>query len=111
RRVVTDVFTATERVLREVMTPRTEVEFLPGCMPLDEAVDYVAGQPHSRYPVIGHSPDEILGMVHVRDVLTATHREHAHDLRTIADLTRKMPMLPGSLPLVPALARMRRRGH
>jgi putative hemolysin len=113
RRVLTDVFTATDRVLREVMIPRTEVDFLAGSMPLEEAADYVADRPHSRYPVIGESPDDILGVVHVRDVLTAAHRrDHGQDgPGVVSELTRPTPTLPGSLPLVKALAQMRRRGH
>jgi putative hemolysin len=113
RRVLTDVFTATDRVLREVMIPRTEVDFLAGSMPLEEAADYVADRPHSRYPVIGESPDDILGVVHVRDVLTAAHRrDHGQDgPSVVSELTRPAPTLPGSLPLVQALAQMRRRGH
>ena len=111
RRVLSDVFTATDRVLREVMTPRTEAEFLPGGMPLDQAADHATDRPHSRYPVIGDSPDDVLGVVHVRDVLTAAHRRDVDGPRAVADLAREAPVLPGSLPLVPALSQMRRRGH
>ena len=113
RRVLSDVFTATDRVLREVMMPRTEAEFLPGSMPIDETADYVADRPHSRYPVIGDSPDDILGVVHIRDVITGAHRRgrNPDSPRTTADLAREAPVLPGSLPLVQALSQMRRRGH
>ncbi|MGH3796601.1 MAG: hemolysin family protein [Pseudonocardiaceae bacterium] len=113
RRVLTDVFTATDRVLREVMIPRTEAEFLPGSTPIDEAADYVAQRPHSRYPVIGDSPDDILGVVHIRDVLTATHRRSRGQdgPQVVADVARDAPALPGSMPLVLALSQMRRRGH
>lgn len=113
RRVLTDVFTATDRVLREVMVPRTEVDFLPGSTGVGEAAAYVANQPHSRYPVTGDSPDDILGVVHVRDLLTAAHRRyHGRDgPETVGELAREAPALPGSLPLVQALSQMRRRGH
>ncbi|HEU0090413.1 MAG TPA: hemolysin family protein [Pseudonocardiaceae bacterium] len=113
RRVLTDVFTATDRVLREVMIPRTEVDFLPGSMPLDEATDHVADRPHSRYPVIGDSPDDIFGVVHIREVFTAAHRRSRGQggPKTVADVAREAPVLPGSLPLVQALSQMRRRGH
>jgi putative hemolysin len=113
RRVLTDVFTATDRVLREVMVPRTEVDFLSGSVGVEEAAGYVADRPHSRYPVIGESPDEVLGVVHVRDLLTAAHRrDHGQDApETVGELAREAPVLPGSLPLVQALSQMRRRGH
>lgn len=116
RRVLTDVFAATDRVLSEVMIPRTEVDFLAGTMPIEEAADYIASRPHSRYPVAGDTPDDILGVAHVRDVLTAAHRhQHGHSRadhpQTVAELAREAPWLPGTLPLVSALSQMRRRGH
>ena len=66
-----------------------------------------------RVNVTGDSPDDILGVAHVRDVLTAVHRR---DLgkdapATVAALVREATFLPGGLPLIQALSRMRRRGH
>ena len=55
RRIVDDVFDAGARGLREVMLPRTEVDFLPGDMPAYKAVREVLQAPHSRYPVMGDS--------------------------------------------------------
>jgi len=113
RRVLTDVFTATDRVLREVMVPRTEVDFLPGSMATHDAADFITERPHSRYPVIGASPDDVRGVVHVRDVLTAAHRrDHGQEApQTVVELCRQPLMLPGTLALVPALAQMRQGGH
>jgi putative hemolysin len=113
RRVLTDVFTATDRVLQEVMVPRTEVDFLPGSMATHDAADFITERPHSRYPVIGASPDDVRGVVHVRDVMTAAHRrDHGQEApQTVVELCRQPLMLPGTLALVPALAQMRRDGH
>ena len=64
RQIVDDVFAAGERSLREVMLPRTEVDFLPGDMPAHKAVRELTKAPHSRYPVTGDSADDIIGFVH-----------------------------------------------
>jgi putative hemolysin len=113
RRVLTDVFNATDRVLQEVMVPRTEVDFLSGSMGIHDAADFVTERPHSRYPVVGASPDDVQGVVHVRDLLAATHRGHHNQPapRTVVELSRRPLFLPGTLPLVSALAQMRRQGH
>jgi putative hemolysin len=113
RRVLTDVLTATDRVLREVMIPRTEVDFLPESSGVEEAAAYVENRPHSRYPVIGDSLDDVRGIVHVRDLLTAAHRrdDGKEELATVGQLARPALTLPGSLPLVPALSQMRQHGH
>ncbi|HXV94720.1 MAG TPA: hemolysin family protein [Pseudonocardia sp.] len=113
RRVLRDVFDAADRQLAAVMVPRTEVEFLSASTPLDEAAREAIGKPHSRYPVIGDTVDDVVGMVLVRDLLTAVvtgdgagGREGAEG-RTVADVTRPVPLVPGSKPLLSALSEMR----
>ena len=69
RKLIDEVFAAGERQLREVMIPRTEVEFLEGSMTVARAAKVTATAPHSRYPVARSSQDDVLGFVHVRDLL------------------------------------------
>ena len=108
RRVLSDVFGAANRQLAEVMVPRTEVEFLAADTPLDQAARQVLDKPHSRYPVIGDTVDEVVGVVHLRDLLTnAFTFEGDVDGRTVGDIARPAPLLPGSKPVLAALAEMR----
>jgi putative hemolysin len=106
RRVLADVFGAADRQLAAVMIPRTEVEFLPADMPLAQAARNVLDKPHSRYPVIGQTVDDVAGVVHVRDLLTAVLTD-AGPARSVGDLARPVPLVPGSKPLLAALADMR----
>ncbi|MEV0086913.1 hemolysin family protein [Saccharopolyspora sp. NPDC050642] len=108
RRLLSDAFKATDRVLGEVMVPRTEVDFLDRTTPLPEAIAEVAGKPHSRYPVIRDTADDVVGFIHVRDLLATTHG--GHEARTVGDLTRPVTALPASKPVLAALSQMRRRG-
>jgi putative hemolysin len=105
RRVLSDVFGAADRQLSGVMVPRTEVEFLAAATPLADAARTVLDKPHSRYPVIGDTVDDVVGVVHVRDLLTAVLNGTA--TRTVGDLARAVPLLPGSKPVLAALAEMR----
>ncbi|RCW46990.1 putative hemolysin [Halopolyspora algeriensis] len=109
RQLVTDAFEAGDRVLSEVMVPRTEVHFLDATMSLSDAATELAGKPHSRYPVARDSADDVIGFVHVRDLFAATHGSH-QDSRTVGDLARPIVALPGSKPMLAALGRMRRGG-
>ncbi|MFP5072571.1 hemolysin family protein [Pseudonocardia nantongensis] len=125
RRLLTDAFTATDRVLSEVMVPRTEADFLHADATLDQAITQVLDRPHSRYPVIGETADDVVGVVHVRDLLTAHHAgTHGDDLadrrrpgsaggeRTVGELARPATALPGSKPVLATLDEMRRgAGH
>ena len=105
RRIVDDVFDAGSRGLREVMLPRTEVDFLPGDMPAYKAVREVLQAPHSRYPVMGDSADDIIGFVHVRDLLDP---EVSNRSTPVADLVRPVVSLPDTVRVLRALSDMRR---
>ena len=52
RHIVTEVFDAGKRQIREVLVPRTEVEFLPASLPLTDAAEIAADASHSRFPCI-----------------------------------------------------------
>ena len=108
RKLIDDVFAAGERQLREVMLPRTEVAFLDAGMTLQRALRETAEQPHSRYPVAGTSQDDVIGFLHVRDLMVPA--ANARGLR-VADVAREVKMLPASKKVLPAMSEMRREGH
>ena len=108
RKLIDDVFAAGERQLREVMLPRTEVAFLEASMTLSRAVKETAEQPHSRYPVAGSSQDDVIGFLHVRDLMVPAAK--ARGMR-VADVVREVKLLPGSKRVLPAMSEMRREGH
>lgn len=105
RRIVDDVFAAGERNLREVMVPRTEVDFLPGDMPAHRAVRELSKAPHSRYPVIGDSTDDVIGFVHVRDLLDP---EISSRTTPVAEVARPVLSMPDTVRVLRALSDMRR---
>ena len=51
------------------MRPRTEVSFLSGDLTIAEARRQVRDGPYSRYPIIDKTPDDVLGFIHVRDLM------------------------------------------
>jgi len=108
RTLIDDVFEAGDRELREVMLPRTEVEFLDAGLLVAEAAESVADAPHSRYPVIRGSADDVIGFVHVRDLLSLDESQRT---KRVGALARKVPFFPGSKAVIPALTEMRRRGQ
>src|SRR4051794_30383 len=108
RKLIDDVFAAGERQLREVMIPRTEVEFLEASMTVARAQKLTADAPHSRYPVTRDSQDDVLGFVHVRDLMVPLAK--ARTLK-VADVTRDVKLLPGTKKVLPSLSEMRREGH
>jgi len=108
RKLIDEVFAAGERQLREVMIPRTEVAFLDASMPVSSAARLTADAPHSRYPVAGGSQDDVLGFVHVRDLVVLPEAARG---RKVGDVTREVKLLPGTKRVLPAMSEMRREGH
>jgi putative hemolysin len=104
RGILEDVFDAGERQLHEVMIPRTEVDFLDADLPIFKALKIVTEIGHSRYPVVKGSFDDVVGFVHVRDLIDPDHGSRT--LR-IGELARDVLLLPGTKLVLPALAEMR----
>ena len=107
RELIDDVFEAGERELREVMVPRTEVEFLDSTLPAYKAARLVVELPHSRYPVFRGTQDDVIGFVHIRDILAPDIADRGIRLE---DLVREVLHLPGSKRVLPAMFEMRSAG-
>jgi putative hemolysin len=108
RQLIEDVFEAGDRQLHEVMVPRTEVDFLDASTPVFQAVRLSSNNPHSRYPVIRNSPDEVVGFVHVRDLFAP---EVSGRSVRVGEISRPVKMMPGTKRVLSGLSEMRREGH
>ncbi len=106
RTILDDVFDASETIVAEVMRPRADVVFLDGNQTLAQAAAYVRSMPYSRYPVTGKDFDDVLGFVHVRDLLDVRDP----NAKTVADVTREGISLPGTSKLLPSLELLRKQG-
>ena len=109
RRIVGEVFDAGKRQIREVLRPRTEVEFLAAGTTVGEAARIASSVPYSRLPVYQGSYDNVIGFVHIRDLLGPG----APDKAALVDqAVRPIKFLPISKTVLSALSEMRReRAH
>jgi putative hemolysin len=108
RQLIEDVFEAGDRQLHEVMVPRTEVDFLDAATPVYRAVRTAATSPHSRYPVVRGSQDDVVGFVHVRDLFSP---ELSGTSTRVGEIAREVKMMPGTKKVLSAMSEMRREGH
>ena len=108
RDIVEEVFNASERQIHEVMVPRTEVDFMDVSLTVGKAIDLAVDKAHSRYPVIRGSSDEVIGFIHVRDLLDTSL---ATKETKIIELVRSIIFLPGTKGILPALSEMRKQGQ
>ena len=108
REIVEEVFNASERQIHEVMVPRTEVDFMDVSLTVGKAIELAVDKAHSRYPVIRGSSDEVIGFIHVRDLLDTSLASKG---TKIIELVRSIMFLPGTKGILPALSEMREKGQ
>lgn len=104
-RMIEGVFEFTEKTARDVMTPRTDVVAFPVDITIDEAARRAAQAGRSRYPVYRDSIDDVVGIVHVKQILAAL--TDGRDGQ-IASMMRPPIYVPGSREVEDVLADLKR---
>jgi putative hemolysin len=100
RQLLTGVVRLAERPVREMMTPRTEVDWIEADADLAKIRETIEDSTHSLLPVAEGTPDTILGVVKVRDVLAALVAGRPVSLR---DMMRRVEVVPDQLDAMDAL--------
>ncbi|MCL9983632.1 MAG: hemolysin family protein [Erythrobacter sp.] len=100
RQLLTGVVRLAERPVREMMTPRTEVDWIEADADTAEIRQTIEDSPHSLMPVAEGSPDTILGVVKVREVLAAMVGGEAVSIRA---MMRRVEVVPDQLDAMDAL--------
>jgi putative hemolysin len=103
-KVIAGVVRLADRPVREVMTPRTDVDWLSADATAEDVRDRLLNSPHTRLPVIGASVDEVLGVVQSRDIVAAQIAGKSLDLPS---LMRKAEIVPDQLDAMDALEILR----
>ncbi|MEO8200892.1 MAG: hemolysin family protein [Gemmatimonadota bacterium] len=104
-RLIEGVFEFTEKVAQDVMTPRTQMAALASSLTAAQAADEVAVLRRSRYPVFTESIDEIVGVVHAKDILTTLRTNQEEK---ISAFMRPPLFVPGTREVEDVLADMKR---
>lgn len=103
-KVIAGVVRLADRPVREVMTPRTDVDRISADASEEEVRDVLVNSPHTRIPVTGENADDIIGVVQSRDIVAAQIGGRRLDLR---DLMRKAEIVPDQLDAMDALEILR----
>lgn len=88
----------------DVMIPRADIIAMPADVTLDQALEQIRREGHSRLPVFHEQLDEIVGMVHIKDVFAYVGRPDAFKLEA---LLRKPLMVAPQIPVLDLLLQMR----
>jgi putative hemolysin len=93
RAMISGVVRLADRPVREVMTPRTEIDWIDADADRDEIRATLLQTPHSRLPIAEGSVEEIIGVVSARDLLLALLEGRELDLRGLARVPQVIPDL------------------
>ena len=94
-----------EQTAADISVNRGDIIAVPATISFDDLVRAFADAEHSRLPVYGESLDEVIGMIHIKDVFTA-FVDPARD-RSVGALLRTPLFVPESMGVIDLLARMR----
>ena len=100
RQIMTGIMRLADRPVRELMTPRTEIDWVDLDAGAEELFARIRESPHSLLPVAQGAPDNIVGVIKVRDALA---RRLAGEVADIAALMRKAEIIPDQLDAMDAL--------
>lgn len=105
RAIISGVVRLADRPVREVMTPRTDVDWIDADADAAHVRAVLLDTPHTRLPVGQGSVEDIIGVVQARDVMAALYRGEGVDLRR---LMRPVQVLPDQVDAMDALNALRR---
>jgi putative hemolysin len=104
RAIISGIVRLADRPVREVMTPRTDVDWIDVAASAEALRAALKETPHSRVPVAEGSVDNIVGVIQTRDLLEAALDGRSLDLRRLA---RPAPIIPDLMDAMDALAVLR----
>jgi CBS domain containing-hemolysin-like protein len=97
-----------DRTAADVRTPRVHVHFLEGRDTAHDVIEAARETGHSRFPVIGRTPDDVLGIVHVKSAV-GIEPDRRRSVR-VTDIADPATTVPDSIELDPLLTLLRDQG-
>jgi len=108
REIIDALFSLGDRSVRDVMTPRLDIDILPLPLSADSIRDAVSATGHSRFPVSASGLDELTGIVHVKDLL---QHPNPDDGLNLGSLVRPPNYIPETMSVLDTLEQMRARRY
>ena len=97
REIIRSVFEFGDTVVREIMVPRIDIAGLKDSLTVRECIEQVKESRHSRFPVYHENLDDVVGMVHVKDLLR--HCADADATIPVAQMVKKIGFVPETMPI------------
>ena len=106
RELIQNVFDFDDRIVRQVMVPRVKISGLRSNLSMQETMEVVLREGYSRFPVFENSLDEIVGIVHAKDIIAAYVQKAD---KTLKEIMRPAHFIPESKRIDVLLREFQRR--
>ncbi|CAN5543156.1 hemolysin family protein [soil metagenome] len=106
RELIQNVFDFDDRVVRQVMVPRIKISAIRLLSPIPEVMNLVLREAYSRYPVYENSLEEIVGIVHAKDIISLFVQSNDKGLK---DIMRPVHFVPETKPIDSLLREFQKR--
>ena len=103
-KIISNVFQLPEKLIGDIMIPRTDIISVDTNTDINKLVKIIGRTSHSRYPVFDKSRDNIIGMIHIKDVVSCWENKK---IENIKKLVRKILFAPHSMNILDLLLKMR----
>ena len=103
-KIISNVFQLPEKLVNDIMIPRTDIISVDSNLDVNKLVKIIGRTSHSRYPVFAKSRDNIVGMIHIKDVISCWENKK---IRNIKKLIREILFAPHSMSVLDLLLKMR----
>lgn len=100
RAIMAGILRLGDRPVRELMTPRTEIDWIDRAANIEQIRQVIAESPHSLLPVADGSPDDVVGVVKVREIMALLL---AGQTLNLGELLRRPEIVPDQLDAMDAL--------
>jgi putative hemolysin len=97
REIIRSVFEFGDTVAREIMTPRIDISGIRDSLTVHECIDLVKESRHSRFPIFHENIDDVVGMIHVKDLLRLVAAGEGET--SISQLVKRIDFVPETMPL------------
>lgn len=104
RTLIHNILNIGELTAYDVMIPRSDIAAIDEAMSLEALVRDIVLKPHSRYPVYRETLDDVIGMVHIKDVLAAT--TEPEDSFSLSSIMRNVLFVAPSMRVLDLLLQM-----
>ncbi len=105
---VNKIFDFDDRIAKEIMVPRTEIISLEQASSLDDLMEVIQGEQFTRYPITDGDKDHIIGMINVKEIMTALIRSKDLSAKKLDSYIRPVIRVIETIPIHDLLVKMQK---